>query len=208
MKRMAIIGAGGLAREVSSYLQAVGYKIVAFREKPRHKNEKIHGARVVEHENEKLKKIPHVIALADTVIKHNLIKKHYQDYEFPALAPYNVYVGKNAKMKKGVFCTPGVILTCDCILEEFVFLNIKTTIAHDVTIGKYVTINPNCSVNGRTEIGEGTYLGTDVAVRDRAKIGKWSIIGMGSVVVNDIPDHVVAYGSPCKVVRKNEPKLE
>jgi len=207
-KVIAIIGAGGTAREVASYLQAAGYKIVAFREKPRSKNEKIHGIPVVEHENETLKNIPHVIALGDPVVKHNLIKKYYQDYNFPVLAPCNVFVGKNAKMKRGVFCSPGAILTCDCILEEFVFVNTNSTIAHDALVGKYVTINPNCSISGRSEIGEGTYLGTGVFIRDGIKIGKWSVIGMGAVVVSDIPDYVVAYGHPCKVVRNNEPNLE
>lgn len=207
-KRIAIIGAGGTAREVSSCLQIAGWKTVAFRETPRQKNERVHGVPVVEHENEKFKKFPHVIALGDPVVKHNVIKKYYQDYDFPPLTPYNVYVGKNAKMKRGVFCSPGVILTCDCVLEEFVFVNTNSAVAHDASIGKYVMINPNCSVNGRTEIGEGTYLGAGVAIKDGVKIGKWSIIGMGSVVVNDIPDHVVAYGSPCKVVRKNDTKLE
>jgi maltose O-acetyltransferase len=30
-----------------------------------------------------------------------------------------------------------------------------------------------------------------------------TIIGAGSVVTKDIPDNVVAYGSPCKVIRDN-----
>jgi len=34
------------------------------------------------------------------------------------------------------------------------------------------------------------------------KIGKNSIIGAGSVVTKDIPDNVVAYGSPCKIIRE------
>jgi len=206
-KKIAIIGAGGLAREVSSYLQAVGYEIVAFRETPRHSNEKVHGALVVEHENERLKNVPHVIALGDTVAKHNLLKQYYQGYTFPALAPRNVYIGKNAKMRNGVFCCPGVILTCDCLLKDFAFINIQSIVAHDVSIGKYVTVNPNCSINGRVEIGDGAYLGSDVTVRDGVKIGEWAVVGMGSVVVDDVPDYVVAYGSPCRVVRKNCPKL-
>ena len=36
------------------------------------------------------------------------------------------------------------------------------------------------------------------------KIGKNSIIGAGSVVTKDIPDNVIAYGNPCKIIRKNE----
>jgi acetyltransferase-like isoleucine patch superfamily enzyme len=39
---------------------------------------------------------------------------------------------------------------------------------------------------------------------DNVKIGKNVIIGAGSLVTKDIPDNVVAYGNPCKIVRKNE----
>ena len=39
---------------------------------------------------------------------------------------------------------------------------------------------------------------------DNVKIGKNVIIGAGSLVTKDIPDDVVAYGNPCKIVRKNE----
>ena len=36
------------------------------------------------------------------------------------------------------------------------------------------------------------------------KIGKNCIVGAGSVVTKDIPDNWVAYGNPCKLIRKNE----
>ena len=39
---------------------------------------------------------------------------------------------------------------------------------------------------------------------DGIKIGRNSVIGAGSVVTKDIPDNVVAYGNPCKIIRENE----
>jgi galactoside O-acetyltransferase len=44
-------------------------------------------------------------------------------------------------------------------------------------------------------------MGTNIL--HQVKIGKNSIIGAGSVVTKDIPDNVVAYGSPCRVIREN-----
>lgn len=34
-------------------------------------------------------------------------------------------------------------------------------------------------------------------------VGDNVVIGAGSVVTRDIPSNVVAYGSPCRVMRKN-----
>ncbi len=35
-------------------------------------------------------------------------------------------------------------------------------------------------------------------------IGDNVVIGAGSVVTRDIPDNVIAFGSPCRVIRENQ----
>jgi acetyltransferase-like isoleucine patch superfamily enzyme len=44
-------------------------------------------------------------------------------------------------------------------------------------------------------------MGTNIL--NQVKIGKNTIIGAGSVVTKDIPDNVIAYGSPCKIIKDN-----
>ncbi len=34
-------------------------------------------------------------------------------------------------------------------------------------------------------------------------IGNDVVIGAGSVVTKSIPDHVIAYGNPCRVIKEN-----
>lgn len=51
-------------------------------------------------------------------------------------------------------------------------------------------------------IGDNVWLGAGVTVTPDTIIGHNSIIGAGSVVVDDIPDGVIAAGNPCKVIRK------
>ena len=51
-------------------------------------------------------------------------------------------------------------------------------------------------------IGENVWLGASVTVGPGVTIGRNSVIGAGSVVLSDIPDHVVAAGSPAKVIRE------
>lgn len=50
-------------------------------------------------------------------------------------------------------------------------------------------------------IGNHVWLGHGVTVLKGVTIGDYSVIGAGSVVVNDIPSHVVAAGNPCKVIK-------
>jgi sugar O-acyltransferase (sialic acid O-acetyltransferase NeuD family) len=79
-----------------------------------------------------------------------------------------------------------------------------STIGHHNMIGDYANINPGVNISGNVSIGEGTEIGTGSSVVNNVSIGKHCLIGAGSVVTRDIPDGVVAYGNPCKVIRPNE----
>lgn len=51
-------------------------------------------------------------------------------------------------------------------------------------------------------IGENVWLGANVVVCPGVTIGRNTVVGAGSVVLRDLPDHVVAAGSPAVVIRE------
>lgn len=51
-------------------------------------------------------------------------------------------------------------------------------------------------------VGDNVWLGGGVIVCAGVTIGNNTVIGAGSVVTCDVPDHVLAVGSPCRVVRE------
>ena len=53
-------------------------------------------------------------------------------------------------------------------------------------------------------IGDNVWIGGGVIIMPGMTIGNNVVIGAGSVVTKDIPDHVVAYGNPCRVMRSND----
>lgn len=52
-------------------------------------------------------------------------------------------------------------------------------------------------------IGDSVWIGGGVIILPGVTIGDNVAIGAGSVVTRDIPDNVVAYGNPCRVIREN-----
>ncbi len=68
----------------------------------------------------------------------------------------------------------------------------------DREYGAPITIGDNCWIAGNVTICAG------------AKIGSGSVIGAGSVVLGEIPENCLAYGNPCRAVRKitEEDRLE
>ena len=89
-----------------------------------------------------------------------------------------------------------------------------------VTIGNNVLFAPNVSIytaghplhpdsrNTGYEygigitIGDNVWLGGNVIVNPGVTIGSNVVIGAGSVVTRNIPDNVIAVGSPCRVLRE------
>ena len=57
------------------------------------------------------------------------------------------------------------------------------------------------SVSGSVEVGEDCHIAADI-IRNQVHIGDRSMLGLGSVVVKDIPENTIAYGNPAKPIRK------
>ena len=89
-----------------------------------------------------------------------------------------------------------------------------------VSVGNNVMLAPNVSIytaghplhpdsrNSGYEyglpvtIGDNVWIGGNVVLLPGVTVGSNSVIGAGSVVSRDIPEWVVAVGSPCRVVRR------
>ncbi|NMM64278.1 sugar O-acetyltransferase [Clostridium sp. P21] len=53
------------------------------------------------------------------------------------------------------------------------------------------------------KIGNNVWIGGGVVILPDVTIGDNVVIGAGSIVTNDIPADTIAYGNPCRVIRKN-----
>jgi sugar O-acyltransferase (sialic acid O-acetyltransferase NeuD family) len=112
-------------------------------------------------------------------------------------------ISKTSTIGSGVLINSKVSIAAHTKIGDFVSINKHVSIGHHVTIGDYCSINPGTNIAGNVIIGEGTTIGMGTNVINGIKIGKNTIIGAGSLVTKDIPDNVVAYGSPCKIIRDN-----
>jgi sugar O-acyltransferase (sialic acid O-acetyltransferase NeuD family) len=112
-------------------------------------------------------------------------------------------ISKTSSIGIGALINSKVSIAAHTTIGDFVSINRHVSIGHHTHIGDYCSINPGTNIAGNVTIGEGTMIGMGTNILHQVKIGKNTIIGAGSVVTKDIPDNVVAYGSPCKVIRDN-----
>ena len=131
--------------------------------------------------------------------KYRIDMDHYLSLKHPLS-----YFSKSSMHKPGFLIEPMAIVSSFCNLGFGVTIKRNSSVGHHVIVGDFVSINPGVNISGNVNIGEGATIGTGTSVVNNIKIGKYSYIGAGSVVTKDIPDGVIAYGNPCKLIRKNE----
>lgn len=77
-------------------------------------------------------------------------------------------------------------------------------ISHSCTIEDGVHISSGVNVAGDTRVGRGSWIGMGATIIDPNHVGSNSLVGAGALVTHSIPDNVVAYGVPAKVVRRRD----
>ena len=66
-------------------------------------------------------------------------------------------------------------------------------------IHDFASIMPLASISGSVEVGERAFVGTGAAVRQGLHLGADSTVGMGAVVLNDVPQGATVFGNPARV---------
>jgi sugar O-acyltransferase (sialic acid O-acetyltransferase NeuD family) len=112
-------------------------------------------------------------------------------------------IGADATQGHGVHISPNSVVAPFASIGDFCVLNRNVSIGHHTILENFVTINPGVNIAGMCRIGFNTIIGVGTSIMDGVSIGSNSIIGAGSVVTKNIPNNVVAYGIPAKVIKVN-----
>ena len=109
---------------------------------------------------------------------------------------FGVQIGENVKIQNGAFIYHGTTL------ESGVFVGPGVIFTNDK---KPRAINPDGSLKGNDdwEVGQtlvcyGASVGAGSVILPGVKIGRFALIGAGSVVTRDVPDHAVVMGNPAR----------
>lgn len=111
------------------------------------------------------------------------------------ISPY-VHIGEGSIVCCGSILTTNVTLGNSCIINPGCF------VGHDTVLGDWTSLMPHAKIAGEVIVGEGSYLGINATVINRTSIGEWSVIGASAAVTVDIPSFSLAVGVPARVIKK------
>jgi sugar O-acyltransferase (sialic acid O-acetyltransferase NeuD family) len=122
--------------------------------------------------------------------------------------PVAAFVHPSSHVEKSARLEEGSIVLVDCTIDmharvgENVLLSTRCLVSHHVKIGPHTYCGPAVNLAGNAEIGECCFLGIDTTLVNGVRVGRNVQTAAGSVVVKDVPDHVLIAGVPA-VVKKS-----
>lgn len=100
---------------------------------------------------------------------------------------------------EGLIMYPHSMLCPNSKVGNYVTL-LFSGIPHDAIVEDYVTISSYCGLTRGVHIGERAYLADHASVLPEKTIGNDAYVGMGSVVVRNVPVGKKVFGNPAKII--------
>lgn len=120
------------------------------------------------------------------------------DERFATIVHPTAVVSTGCRVGPGSVLLAGVVLTAEVVVGAHVAVMPQAVLTHDVIVEDYVTIASGVRLGGGVRVSEGAYVGAGALIRESVHIGAGSLVGMGAVVLHDIPPGEVWAGNPAR----------
>jgi acetyltransferase EpsM len=131
---------------------------------------------------------------------HRLVDLEIPQQKFATIIHPTAVVSRFSQIGRGVMIQPFVSIGPNVQLGDHIQVYAQAFIGHNSRLADYAYVANNACVGAAVHLCEGAYLGTNSSTLENVTLGKWSLVGMGSVVIHDVPGFAKVVGNPAKVI--------
>jgi sugar O-acyltransferase (sialic acid O-acetyltransferase NeuD family) len=205
---IVLIGAGGHAASVTNVALSCGMSVVAYVDDNKAGGE-LMGIPVVnteqcisDYSNHNL-----CIAIGDNAVRERVFdeyKRMLPNAKFPSLIHKSSVIGIASEIGEGTVVMPLSNIGPKSKVGRCCIVNTKASIDHDCIMNDFSSIGPGVVSGGTVTIGNRSAISIGAIVKHGLMVGDDVVIGANSYVNTSIDDNVVAYGTPCRIIRKRK----
>ena len=109
-------------------------------------------------------------------------------------------ISPSVKIGNGVAIKAFCVLASNAVIGDHTFFQSSVICGHDVQIGNYCQINSFSFFAGCAKVNDLVTVNAGARIIQSRLIGKGSTVGVGSVVIRDIPDNAKVFGNPARLI--------
>ncbi len=212
-QQIAILGCGGLAREVAYVLEANAaaggrQRAVAYVDRDQSPliGTELNGLPVLSLRQLR-NRFPAALAVSGIgapAARRRAVEEVAQaGLGFATVIHHGVFISRHTTIGEGCVICSNVSVTVNITLGPHAFINLGCTIGHDSVIGRYVNMSPGVNLSGNVDVGAEADLGTNASIINgfpdrKLMIGAGACIGAAACVTRDVEPGVTVVGIPAK----------
>lgn len=124
-------------------------------------------------------------------------------YHFGTFISKDSYVPPSCKIGAGTIIISSRIGSL-AVIGKNTMLGGQVAVGHDSVVGDHCVLVMQVFVGGHSILGNNLFIGAHAAMKDTISVGTHSVIAMGAVVLENVPENTVVLGNPAKFLpRRN-----
>ncbi len=204
---LVLVAGGGLARETAASAAAQGHRIVGVLDDGRPVGEEIAPGLPV------LGAVEHVGALSAArfvvcagkgstreALVARLARAGIGPDRYATVVDPSARVLDRCDVGPGSVLLAGTVLTADVTVGAHVVTMPHVVLTHDCRLDDFATVCAGVVLGGGVHVGRAAYLGMASSVREGLTVGDRAVVGMGAVVLRDVPGGETWAGVPARPV--------
>jgi sugar O-acyltransferase (sialic acid O-acetyltransferase NeuD family) len=200
MKKLAIFGAGSLAREIAELAQDCGYQNVSFVVDDEYVTATaIDGYPVIPFSQIEIENFVWLIAVQDSHVREKVVKKIRKNAKFATFIHPTAIVRSNSQIGEGVIIGPNAYISINVKIAPHSTILRGTILGHDSEINEFSSVMPGAVISGNSKIGKHVFLGANSSLKEGTIIEDRTVVGMGTVVITNLSTGVYV-GNPARKI--------
>jgi len=113
-------------------------------------------------------------------------------------------IAEDVQIGEGSVVMAGTVINSGCQIGRHCIVNSRASLDHDSILEDFSSLAPGVTSGGDCHIEQFSAVNIGAILAHGVTVGRHSVVGAGSLLLQSVESHVVAYGSPAKVIRTRQ----